>query len=156
MRLYSIEMAFKIATEYPIFGSGFGTYGSSAALTWDPPTYTKYRLPTYFYADNQYATVIAETGFVGIAIFLVFLAVVLIQQRKDLFKFICCVIIGWFGIFYNVLEIQIGAFLLWTMLAMDTEEGVHIKDIFKKENAPTDELDGGFKAYLTDTVAYFK
>ena len=156
MRLYSIEMAFKIATEYPIFGSGFGTYGSSAALTWDPPTYTKYRLPTYFYADNQYATVIAETGFVGIAIFLAFLAVVLIQQRKDLFKFICCVIIGWFGIFYNVLEIQIGAFLLWTMLAMNSDESVHIKDIFKKENAPADDLDGGFKAYLTDTVAYFK
>lgn len=156
MRLYSIEMAFKIATEYPIFGSGFGTYGSSAALTWTPPTYTKYKLPTYFYADNQYATVIAETGFVGIVIFMAFLAIVIIQQRKDLFKFICCMIIGWFGIFYNVFEIQIGAFLLWTLLSVYEENAVHVKDIFKKEDAPSDELNGSYKALVTDTIAYFK
>ena len=34
-----------------------------------------------------------------------------------LLQVLVCCIIGWFGLFYNILEVQIGAFLLWSILS---------------------------------------
>ena len=118
-RLYSLVTAFTIAADHPIVGVGFGSYGSSASLTWVPEIYEDYEIRELFYADNQFACVLAETGFVGFALFMAFLLSTLWYHRKHLLKVIACVIIAWFGVFYNILEIQMGAMLLWTILALD-------------------------------------
>lgn len=116
-RLYSLQYALKVVRDHPLFGTGFGTFGSAASLTWEPPTYGTYVLRENFYADNQYACVLAETGLVGMALFLAFLFSTLWTYRRDLLKVMACVTIGWFGLFYNILEVQIGAFLLWSVLS---------------------------------------
>ena len=40
-------------------------------------------------------------------------------------------IIAWFGAFYNILEIQIGAMLLWTLLSFDLGQLTH-RDLLNK------------------------
>jgi hypothetical protein len=56
---------------------------------------------------------------VGFVLFLAFLLSTLWYHRRNLLKVIACVIIAWFGVFYNILEIQMGAMLLWTILSLD-------------------------------------
>lgn len=118
-RIYSLVNAVRVALDHPVCGSGFGTFGSAASLTWYPTLYMEYSIKTNFYADNQYTCIMAETGFAGLALFLAFLVVTLIRQRRDLLQFLACCIVGVFGLFYNVLEVQIASMLLWSLLAMD-------------------------------------
>jgi hypothetical protein len=56
---------------------------------------------------------------VGFVLFLAFLLCTLWYHRRNLLKVVTCVIIAWFGVFYNILEIQMGAMLLWTILSLD-------------------------------------
>ena len=118
-RVYSLVNAMRVALDHPVFGSGYGTFGSAASTTWSPTLYQLYSIKTGFYADNQYTCIMAETGFLGLATFLAFLIVTLIRQRRDLPQFLTCCIIGVFGLFYNVLEVQMASMLLWSLLAMD-------------------------------------
>ena len=118
-RLYSVTMALTLLKDHPIFGVGFGSYGSSSSLTWIPDVYRDYDISGKFYADNQFACVLAETGAVGFVLFIAFLLAGIWYYRKNLVKFAVCIVIAWFGIFYNILEIQIGAMLLWSLLALD-------------------------------------
>lgn len=148
-RFYSLMMAWKVIEDYPILGTGFGTFGSSASLTWTPPTYGTYVLRENFYADNQYACVMAETGLLGLLLFLSFLFCTLFAQRKSLLKVMACVIIGWFGLFYNILEVQIGAFLLWSILSMQTEPAPEENE----ENAPCGEEQAAEAATPSGSIA---
>ena len=112
-----MKKAAEIVADHPLTGAGIGTFGSAASLTWTPPTLEQYELRESFYADNQYACVLAETGAVGMILFLLFLFGTLWHYRKSLLQVLVCCIIGWFGLFYNILEVQIGAFLLWSILS---------------------------------------
>ena len=132
MRIQSVITALEVAAKQPLFGSGYGTYGSSASLTWEVPHYKDLGLYNGFYADNQYACVVAETGFAGLLVFMAFLLTTLWQYRKNLLKLLACLIIGWFGIFYNILEIQIGAMLLWSILSFNLPE-LTVRDIIRKK-----------------------
>ena len=116
-RLFAVKKAAEIVADHPLTGAGIGTFGSAASLTWTPPTLEQYELRESFYADNQYACVLAETGAVGMFLFLLFLFGTLWHYRKSLLQVLVCCIIGWFGLFYNILEVQIGAFLLWSILS---------------------------------------
>ncbi len=116
-RLFAVKKAAEIVADHPLTGAGIGTFGSAASLTWTPPTLEQYELRESFYADNQYACVLAETGAVGMILFLLFLFGTLWHYRKSLLQVLVCCIIGWFGLFYNILEVQIGAFLLWSILS---------------------------------------
>ena len=118
-RLHALKLALKIWSDYPVLGTGFGTFGSSASLTWVPDIYYDYDMLEGFYADNQFACVLVETGAVGFGLFLAFLLCTLWYYRRHLLKVVACVIIAWFGVFYNILEIQMGAMLLWTILSLD-------------------------------------
>ena len=135
MRIQSVLTALKVARNQPLFGSGYGTYGSSASLTWEVPNYKDLGLYNGFYADNQYACVVAETGFVGLGLFMAFLLTTLWKYSNNLLCLLACLIIGWFGIFYNILEIQIGAMLLWSLLSFDLPE-LTLKDLFGKKQNP--------------------
>ncbi|MBR5538158.1 MAG: O-antigen ligase family protein [Clostridia bacterium] len=118
-RLFALQLALRVWGDHPVVGTGFGTFGSSASLTWVPDIYYDYDMLEGFYADNQFACVLVETGTVGFLLFLAFLLCTLWYHRGNLLKVITCVIIAWFGVFYNILEIQMGAMLLWTILSLD-------------------------------------
>ena len=118
-RLFALKLALRVWGDHPVVGTGFGTFGSSASLTWVPDIYYDYNMLAGFYADNQFACVLVETGVVGFVLFLAFLLCTLWYYRGHLLKVITCIIIGWFGVFYNILEIQMGAMLLWTILSLD-------------------------------------
>lgn len=121
-RFFSVLTALRIARANPIFGTGFGTYGSAASSSWLPPQYEVYGLAQGFYADCQYACVLAETGFPGLLLFLGFLLSAVWDNRKSLPAVILCLILGWYGLFFNMLEVQIASLLLWSLPALEKQE----------------------------------
>lgn len=139
-RLYSINTGLKIVKEYPIFGTGFGTFGSGASLNWSngkgPATYEKYEIPFPFYSDNEYIKVLVENGIVGALLFVAFLIFVLKSSLKNSLKLFLCILMAWYGMFYNVMEVQIGTMLFWSFLAFPdssfgNDEGLF--SIFKRK-----------------------
>ena len=67
-RFFYIEKGFEVFKDYPVAGAGFGSFGGSATLSYGSPIYKFYGIRSdiyggkYFYSDNQYIQVIAETG----------------------------------------------------------------------------------------------
>lgn len=120
-RIYSVKTCFKVLKDYPLVGAGFGTYGSAASLVYGSPIAKDYKLSTTFYSDIEYAKLLAENGILGTLIFVAFLFAVLWDNRKSFFKIILCVTIAWFGLFYNIFEVQIGAMLLWSTLSFNID-----------------------------------
>ncbi len=112
-RLYGIKKGLEIVKDHPIFGTGFGTYGSSASLICGSPIYKEYDIEDNFYADNEYIKIFVEGGILGLFAFVAFLASVLYTYRRSLFKILVCVIMGGLGLFYNIFEVQILSFLFW-------------------------------------------
>lgn len=121
-RLFFIKVGFTILADYPVIGTGFGTFGDSAALVYSSPIYDDYGLKDIydymgkdFYSDNQYIQIIVQTGIVGTILFAVFLlnmAYRIWSIRKThretaniaiLFWIFICVV----GVVYNVWENQI-------------------------------------------------
>lgn len=127
-RIYSISKSLEVFKDHKVWGSGFGTFGTSASklLPGKPLIYDKYELPKGFYADNQYITILAETGLLGIIFFALFLISILYKYRKNYIKIIFCIIFGFLGFIYNVFEIQIIAMIFWLFLA--------VPDYQKKDN----------------------
>lgn len=118
-RLFFLEKGLEIFKEYPILGTGFGSYGSAASMNWEPPLYEQYELSYGFYADNEYIKDLVETGILGCLILGAFLSSILYDYRNKRFVVLFCIGIGWFGLFYNVFEVQIVAYLLWLLLGME-------------------------------------
>lgn len=116
-RMYSIKKGWEIVKDYPLFGAGFGTYGSSASLICGSPIYDKYEIEPGFYSDNEYIKLLVEGGFVGALIFIGFLGAVLYRYRRERFKLLICIIMGGLGLFYNIFEVQVLAFLFWLTLS---------------------------------------
>lgn len=152
-RLYSINTGLKILKEYPIFGTGFGTFGSGASLNWSngvgPETYVKYEIPFPFYSDNEYIKVLVENGIVGALLFIAFLIFILKASLRNSLKLFLCILMAWYGLFYNVMEVQIGTMLFWSFLAFSDSafEGDNgLFSIFKKRSGkkglPAEVKDG--------------
>lgn len=117
-RLFYIKTGLEIVKDYPLFGAGFSAYGSAATLSFSSPIAKDYGLPASFYADNEYIKVLGENGLIGFALFGAFLLAALWCYRKSFFKVFLMFVLAWFGLFFNIFEVQIGTMLLWTMLAM--------------------------------------
>lgn len=124
-RIFSVKTGLKIFSKYPIFGTGFGTYGSGASLNWNngkgPATYEEFGVFYPFYSDNEYIKVLVENGLVGALLFVAFLLFVLKASLRNSLKFFMCILMAWYGMFYNVMEIQVGTMLFWTILAFPDE-----------------------------------
>lgn len=119
LRIFFFQTGLRVYRDYPVVGTGFGTFGTSASLNYGSPLYKTYGLMDGFYADDQYITILVETGTIGTILFAGFLLSILWYYRKSPFKLFCCVVFGWFGIFFTIFEIQIAAMLFWLCLAMD-------------------------------------
>lgn len=121
-RIYYIKTGLKIFREYPVLGTGFGTYGSAASMNWEPPLYEKYELKYGFYSDNEYIKDLVETGILGLILLGMFCVTLMYDYRHKTFAMFLCIIVLWFGLFYNVLEVQIVAFLLWGVLGIQAKD----------------------------------
>ncbi len=119
LRIFFFQTGLKVWEEHPVVGTGFGTFGTSASLNYGSPLYAQYGLAENFYADDEYITILVETGAVGAALFGCFLLSILWQYRRNPFKIFFCLAFGWYGIFFNIFEVQIAALLFWTALSMD-------------------------------------
>ena len=128
-RVSSVLTALRIAKDHPVFGTGFGTYGSASSSAWTPPTCAEYGVAQGFYADCQYSSTLAETGFVGLGLLLLFLFTVVWESRKCLPAVVLCLILGWYGVFFNMLEVHIGAFLLWTLLQLGQDTDISLQSL---------------------------
>lgn len=146
-RLFFVKKGIEVLKDYPMIGTGFATFGDSAALVYSSPIYEKYGLKGIydymgrdFYSDNQYIQVIAQTGVIGTIVFAVFLLHMLYsiwtmrETHKDIAQitfafwlFICIA-----GVFYNIWENQVFPMVFFTLLAwLETKRNEHIDNTTK-------------------------
>lgn len=118
-RLYTIIKGYEIFRDYPVMGTGFGVFGSASSMNYRSPIADKYELPDKYYSDNEYAKVVVEGGIVGTALFAAFLLSILWFFRKDPVKLFFCVFFGYFGLFYNIFEVQAGSGFFWFLLGLE-------------------------------------
>lgn len=118
-RFFYISKGFEIFKAYPVIGSGFGSFGGSATLSYGSPIYDHYGIRSdvyggkYFYSDNQYIQIITETGVIGVILFTGFLLGMLYlfwkERKTTMGKFMIAL---WFatgvsGFYYNIWELKL-------------------------------------------------
>ena len=141
-RFFYINKGFEVFKDYPVTGAGFGSFGGSATLSYGSPIYKYYGIRSdiyggkYFYSDNQYIQVIAETGVVGVVLFAGFLLSMLAlfwKERKTVFgKFMIAfwVATGFSGLYYNIWELKLYTmffFIIFGVFASYTNQYVKFK-----------------------------
>ncbi|WP_342510036.1 O-antigen ligase family protein [Sporosarcina sp. FSL K6-2383] len=141
-RFFYIEKGFEVFKDNPVTGTGFGSFGGSATLSYGSPIYKYYGIRSdiyggkYFYSDNQYIQVIAETGAIGVALFAAFLLTMLgmfWKERKTTFgKFMIAfwLATGFSGFYYNIWELKLYTmffFLIFGVFASQTNQYVKLK-----------------------------
>lgn len=118
-RIFSVVTGVEVLKDHPVFGTGFGTYGSAASTRRKPALYEKYGISEGFYADNQYITLMVETGLIGMLLFAAFVLCIVWEYRKSFWKMLLLIFTAWMGLFYNVFELRILMFFIWMLLAID-------------------------------------
>ena len=127
-RIYKIMVGIKVFKDYPVIGSGFGTFGDSASLIINPiDFYEKYDLEDNFYSDNQYLTIIVECGILGTVLMAAFVISLIIKYRKNILKLTVVFCIMILCLFYNTLEVQIAMFMFYLFLCLPEKENVNEK-----------------------------
>ena len=141
-RFFYIAKGFEVFKDNPVTGTGFGSYGGSATLSYGSPIYKYYGIRSdiyggkYFYSDNQYIQVIAETGVIGVVLFAAFLLMMLgmfWKERKTTFgKFMIAfwLATGFSGFYYNIWELKLYTmfyFLIFGAFASQTNQYVKLK-----------------------------
>jgi O-antigen ligase len=121
-RLYVVFKGIDIYMEHPVVGTGFGTFGDSATLSYGSPISDQYGLPDRMYSDNQYIQFLVQTGTIGTLFVLFFIVGIMIQLWKRrgetitpvLFSLIIAALL--MALFYNVLEEKILTLYFYTLL----------------------------------------
>lgn len=129
-RLFHIVKGIEILSDSPIYGTGFGTFGSSGSLMVIPKIYEKYNLYEGFYADNEYIKVIVETGLVGFIFYILFIFQLFKNYGKKIYAAMSFLIFLFVGLFYNIFEIQVLSFLFYIILIIIN---INDKDCLKEE-----------------------
>ncbi len=117
-RIGVIKKGLKIWGDHPVFGTGFGTFGSAGSRMVTPEIYGEYNLPKDLYSDNEYIKVLVETGIVGSAVYIAFLILFLgycLKNKKALLLFAS---ILFMGMFYNIFEMQVLCFVFYLALSI--------------------------------------
>lgn len=129
-RIFYLEKGFEVWKDYPITGSGFGTFGGAATLSYGSPIYEDYGidLSIYFenkiYSDNQYIQIIAETGAIGVILFAIFLlSMFALFWKRRTTNFGQFMIALWLstcasGAYYNIWELKVYTLMFFIALAL--------------------------------------
>lgn len=112
-RIFIIKTGLKIFKDYPILGTGFGTYGSAASKMITPKIYEKYNLYEGFYSDNDYIKIFVETGILGTFLYGAFILSLLYFCKDNKYKAFMFIVFLMIGMFYNVSEMQIMCLILY-------------------------------------------
>ncbi|MGM0830674.1 MAG: O-antigen ligase family protein [Bacillota bacterium] len=121
-RLYVVFKGIDIYMEHPVIGTGFGTFGDSATLSYGSPISDQYGLPDRMYSDNQYIQFLVQTGTIGTLFVLFFIVGIMIQLWKRRSETITPVLFSLtiaallMALFYNVLEEKILTLYFYTLL----------------------------------------
>lgn len=141
-RFFYIAKGFEVFKDNVVTGTGFGSFGGSATLSYGSPIYKYYGIRSdiyggkYFYSDNQYIQVIAETGVIGVVLFAAFLLLMFgmfWKERKTTFgKFMIAfwLATGFSGFYYNIWELKLYTmfyFLIFGVFASQTNQYVKLK-----------------------------
>lgn len=141
-RFFYINKGFEIFKVYPITGTGFGSFGGSATLSYGSPFYDHYGIRSdiyggkYFYSDNQYIQIITETGIIGVILFAVFLLGMLYlfwkERKTTMGKFMIALwfATGFSGFYYNIWELKLYTmfyFILFGAFASMANQSVKFK-----------------------------
>ena len=121
-RLYVVFKGIDIYMEHPVIGTGFGTFGDSATLSYGSPIAETYGLPDEMYSDNQYIQFLVETGTLGTLFVLFFILGIIVHLWKRrgetispvLFSLIVAALL--MALFYNVLEEKILTLYFYSIL----------------------------------------
>ena len=121
-RLYVVFKGIDIYMLHPAIGTGFGTFGDSATLSYGSPISERYGLPDRMYSDNQYIQFLVQTGTIGTLFVLTFIVSMMIQLWKrrgeplspTLFSLIVAAL--FMALFYNVLEEKILTLYFYTLV----------------------------------------
>lgn len=139
-RLFIVNKGFEIFKDHPAIGTGFATFGDSAAKGNGSPIYDDYGIEHNIYSDNQYIQIIAQTGAAGVILFAVFLLGMLFflwKKRKDtsLATAVLAVLIGVYvvGVLYNIWEDKTFTTYFFMMLAA-IAHGINYKGWGKNES----------------------
>ncbi|MDF0726048.1 O-antigen ligase family protein [Cytobacillus sp. S13-E01] len=132
-RLFIVLKGFEIFKDHPIIGTGFATYGDSAAKGFSSPIYEEYGIGYNIYSDNQYIQIIVQTGIVGVLLFATFLLGMLLfiwNKRNDspvaiaLIPILLAIFVS--GVLYNIWEDKTFTTYFFLLLAA-VAKGVQLK-----------------------------
>lgn len=116
-RIFVIFKGLEIFSDHPIFGTGFGTYGSAGSQMVTPDLYEEYGLYEKLYSDNEYIKVFVETGILGTLIYIAFILLLFKYCLKSRQKALAFISFLFIGMFYNIFEIQSICFVLYLILS---------------------------------------
>lgn len=120
-RLFIIKKGMEVFRDHPLVGTGFGSFGDSAAHAYGSPLYPRYHLPASMYADNQYIQILVETGAAGVLLFAVYLLgfMVKILEIKKSGARSAVMLLGllfgacFAGLYYNIWEDKVFTFFFF-------------------------------------------
>lgn len=112
-RIYNILLGLNIFADYPVIGTGFGTFGGAGSRIAGSYLQEKYGFDKEFYTDNEYIKVLVEVGVVGTIIYCLFLFILFVMCLNSGFKLLLFFILLFLGLFYNIFEVQILMFYIY-------------------------------------------
>jgi O-antigen ligase len=121
-RLYVVFKGLEIYTGHPVIGTGFGTFGDSATISYGTPIKEEYKLPDHMYSDNQYIQLLVQTGTIGTVFVLAFVLSICrklwLNRRIPFSPVLFSLLIAVLGmaLFYNVLEEKILTLYFYSLL----------------------------------------
>ncbi|PJN92191.1 hypothetical protein CVN76_00805 [Bacillus sp. mrc49] len=133
-RLYVVFKGIEIFKDHPILGTGLGTFGDSATLSFPSPIYGEYQIGERMYTDNQYIQILVQTGMLGflaILIFIIFSFRKIATSKKGVFgAFTACLLLAALtaGLFYNILEDKTFTLFFYSCLGITLQKDIILKD----------------------------
>ena len=109
-RIYIVLKGLEVFKDHPLFGTGFGTFGDAATLSFSSPIYEEYQISEGIYADNQYIHILVSTGIVGTVLLIIFLVQMFrkilptINKGERIFFISFTLVLLVSCLYYNVLE----------------------------------------------------
>lgn len=120
-RLAIVKYGLNIWQKNILIGTGFSSFLSASSFL--NPNIEASQLGLE-YADNQYMTIIVETGLLGTLALLVSVLLFVLEQFKSkrYLSIVATFIIAFFGLFINSLEVQLIAFMYFLFVGLEQQD----------------------------------
>lgn len=117
-RLAVIEFGIEIVKDDILFGTGFSSFLTASSFL-NPNSVV--HISNLKYADNQYISILVETGVLGLLVCFIFAIYFLMElvKEKRYISIIMTTVFLFFGLFINVLEVQLISFIYFLFIGLD-------------------------------------